>query len=528
MQPNDARCPVCGARGFDLAGVFARPKHPHTMYRCRTCKVVADSRIWAVDPQQDLAAQAAATEDCYTRTYTADEFARRMQLADATLGEFGKFMRGNGCFVELGVGEGFLARAAAGRFPTAYGLDIDLTAAESVSRQFGCPDNLRFLRHGEFAPAEAGPISVTALWHVLEHLCDPLAVLRPFLERMQDGGLVIGQVPLLREDYIFDEHFLFHNESSLFHLAAALGCVPILMQRDEANDFLSFCFRKEAPARQPQAQQLPAQPGPAPSLRSLGPPALFVFGHQRSGTNVLMDTLAASIACDVVNEGDLAGFKNFRLRPAPEVARLVEASVPGCLMKPITESLSFREIMRAHPGSRAVFVIRNPLDVVPSFLTEFRDSLPSVAYATVHNYRWTRLRDAGVTLECWAEVDRVLDKYAGRFDARRDLPSVAALSWLLLHAALRGRGILGAAGCAVVDYDDLFDDGGALSRKMAPLFGAPVQIAPARRRRRETQFFSSSVDIELMKDCLDAYHAFRNGASADAGASANARASANV
>lgn len=515
MQPNDAQCPVCRARSFDLAGVFARPKHPHTMYRCRTCKVVADSRIWAVDPQQDLAAQAAATEDCYTRTYTADEFAHRMELAAATLGEFGKFMRGNGCFVELGVGEGFLARAAAGRFPTAYGLDIDLTAAQSVSRQFGCPDNLRFLRHGEFAPAEAGPISVTALWHVLEHLRDPLAVLRPFLERMQDGGLVIGQVPLLREDYIFDEHFLFHNESSLFHLAAALGCAPILLQRDEANDFLSFCFRKqEAPAHQPPAQQSPAQPGQAPSLRFLGSPALFVFGHQRSGTNVLLDTLAASIACDVVNEGDPAGFNKFCLRPVPEVARLVEASARGCLMKPITETLKFREIMQAHPGSRAVFIIRNPLDVVPSFLTEFRGALPSVAYETMHNYRWTRLRDVGVTLESWAEVDRVLDKYAGRFDARQDLPSVTALSWLLLHAALRGRGILGAAGITVVDYDDLFDDGGALSRKMAPLFSAPVQIAPARRRRRETHFFSSSADIELMKDCLDTYHGFRNGISA--------------
>ncbi len=284
------------------------------------------------------------------------------------------------------------------------------------------------------------------------------------------------------------------------------------MQRDEANDFLSFCFRKqEAPA-----QQRSARPGPAPSLRSLGPPALFVFGHQRSGTNVLMDTLAASIACDVVNEGDPAGFTSFRLRPVPEVARLVEASALGCLMKPITESLGFREIMQAHPGSRAVFIIRNPLDVVPSFLTEFRGALPSVAYETMHNYRWTRLRDVGVTLESWAEVDRVLDKYAGRFDARQDLPSVAALSWLLLlHTALRGRGILGAAGCAIVDYDDLFDDGGALSRKMAPLFGAPVQIRPARRHRRETHFFSSSVDVEIMKDCLDTYHAFGSGALAD-------------
>lgn len=509
MQPADAQCPICGTRGFDLLGVFARPKRPHTMYRCRTCKVVADGRIWAVDPQQDLAAQAAATGNCYTRPYTAEEFARRVGIAGVTVGEFGKFMRDTACFVELGVGEGFLARAAAGQFANAYGLDIDLTAADNVSRQFGCPDNLRFLLHGQFDPADAGPISVTALWHVLEHLHEPLAVLRPFLDRMQVGGLVIGQVPLLREDYIFDEHFLFHNESSLSHLAAALGCVPILLQRDEANDFLSFCFRKQGmPAVQDPA--LPAPP--PPTLRSLGVPALFVFGHQRSGTNLLMDTVAASVACDAVNEGDPAGFENFRLRPTAEVARLIEASAPGCLMKPITDSLRFREIMQAFPGSRAVFIIRNPLDVVPSFLMEFRGSLPSVAHDIVHNYHWTRLRDVGVTLESWVEVDRVLDKYGGRFDAQQDQASVVALGWLLLHVALQGRGILGAAGCSVVDYDDLFDDG-ALGRKMAPLFDAPARIGPARRRRRETHFFSSSVDVELMKDCLDTYDAFRAGSS---------------
>jgi len=487
------------------------------MYRCRMCKVVVDGRIWDVDPQQDLATQAAATEGCYTRPYTPEEFGRRVEVAQATLGEFGKFMQGTACLVELGVGEGFLARAAAGRFDHVYGLDIDLTAADNVTRQFGCPDNLRFLRHGQFAAIEAGPVSDTALWHVLEHLYDPLPVLRPFLDRMEEGGLVVGQVPLLRGDYIFDEHFLFHNESSLFHLAAALGCVPILLQRDEGNDFLSFCFRKQAapgPVRPLAGEALPAPP---PSLRSLGVPALFVFGHQRSGTNVLLDTIAASVACDVVNEGDPAGFDNFRLRPQAEMARLIEASARGCLLKPISESLRFREIMQAFPGSRAVFVIRNPLDVVPSFLMEFRGTLASVAYDIVHNYRWTRLRDVGVILESWVEVDRVLDKYGGRFDARQDLPSVVALGWLLLHAALRGRGILGAAGCAVVDHADLFDGGGtdgsgALGRKLAPLFDAPVRILTAQRRPRETHVFASSLDIELAKDCLDTYRIFREGA----------------
>ena len=520
MQPADVACPVCGARAFDPAGVFARPKRPHTMYRCRACSVTVDSRAWHVDTACNLATQAAATGECYTRCYTPEEFERRVGVAQATLGEFSRFMRSAACFIELGVGEGFLARAAAGVFGTVYGLDIDLTAARNVSRQFGCPANLHLLPHDRFGAAEVPEVSAVALWHVLEHLHDPLAVLRPFLDRLAPGGVVIGQVPLLREDYVFDEHFLFYNESALLHLAGALDCTPVLMQRDEENDFLSFCLRKRPEAATSKAAASRGAVGTGggtagggggrPALRSLGVPALFVFGHQRSGTNVLVETLAAGLDCDVLNEDHAGAFSNFRLRRDGAVQALVAASPRGCLMKPITDLLRFREVMEGVPGSAAVFIVRNPLEVVPSFLMEFRDLLPATAYDIVHNYRWTRLRDVGVELEDWAEVDRVMDKYAGRFDPRRDAASVVALGWLLLHAALQGRGILGAAGCAVVDYADLFDPGGALGRKLAPALGADVPLRPARRRVRETHAFASSIDVELAGDCLDRYETFRS------------------
>lgn len=514
MQPADVACPVCQARAFDPAGVVSRPKHPHTMYRCRICSVTIDSRAWDVDAACNLAAQGAATEDCYTRCYTPEEFERRVGVAQATLGEFGKFVHSAVCFVELGVGEGFLARAAAGVFGTVYGLDIDLTAARNVSRQFGCPVNLHLMPHDGFEALDLPEVSAVALWHVLEHLHDPLAVLRPFLSRMVPGGVVIGQIPLLRPDYVFDEHFLFYNESALLHLAGALGCTPVLMQRDEENDFLSFCLRKQpAGAASPGAGKADDS-AVRPALRALGVPALFVFGHQRSGTNVLVETLAAGLDCDVLNEDYPGAFDNFRLRQDGALQALVAASTRGCLLKPITDSLRFREVMQSVPGSAAVFIVRNPLEVVPSFLMEFRDSLPAVAYDIVHNFRWTRLRDVGVELEDWAGVDRLMDKYAGRFDPRRDAPSVVALGWLLLHAALQGRGILGAAGCAVVDYPDLFDPGGALARKVAPALGAAVPLHPARRRKRETHAFASSIDVELAADCLDLYETFRSAGAA--------------
>jgi len=510
MQPADVACPVCSARFFDPAGIFARPKRPHTMYRCRTCTVTVDARVWSLDAACNLATQAAATGECYTRCYTQEEFERRVSVAQSTLGEFSKFLHSARCFVELGVGEGFLARAAAGLFGTAYGLDIDLTAARNVSRQFGCPVNLHLLPHEDFGALDLLEVSAVALWHVLEHLHDPLAVLRPFLGRMAPGGVVIGQVPLLREDYVFDEHFLFYNEGALLHLAGALGCTPVLMQRDVENDFLSFCLRKQPPAAASLGAEEAGGGAGRPALRALGVPALFVFGHQRSGTNVLVETLAAGLDCDMLNEDHPGAFDNFRLRQDGALQALVAASPRGCLLKPITDSLRFREVMQSVPGSAAVFIVRNPLEVVPSFLMEFRDSLPTVAYGIVHNYRWTRLRDVGVDLEDWAEVDRLMDKYAGRFDPRRDAPSVVALGWLLLHAALLGRGILGAAGCAVVDYPDLFDPEGALARKLAPALGASVPLRPARRRVRETHAFASSIDVELAADCLDLYDTFRS------------------
>lgn len=518
MQPANAVCPVCSANTFDLAGVFIRPGHPHTMYRCRRCRVTVDFRLWSLDPAANLSQQALATESCYTRPYTPEEFGRRMASARGILEEFGRFLPARDCFVELGVGEGFLARAAAETFGVAYGLDLDLAAASNVSQQFGCPGNLRFLPHAAFAELASPPVSATALWHVLEHLPDPVPALRPFVARMTEGGVLLGQVPLLREDYVFDEHFLFYDESALLHLADALGCTPVLMQRDEENDFLSFCLRKR-----------PAPPAPCPTraarpaLRDLGVEALFVFGHQRSGTGILVNTLAAAVDCDVLNEDHPDAFANFRLRPAAVIQALAAASGAGCLFKPITESLGFREVMQVVPGAGAVFVVRNPLEVVPSYLTAFRDDLPSLAYDIVQTYRRTRPWTAGADMvgagagragtvgrggECWEEVDRLFGKYSGRFDPRRDAPSVVALGWLLLHAAVLGRGLLGAAGCAVVDYDDLFDQGGALARKLRPVLGTDIRLPPPPGRRVRDDAFASSVDIELARDCLALYGRF--------------------
>jgi hypothetical protein len=75
-------------------------------------------------------------------------------------------------------------------------------------------------------------------------------------------------------------------------------------------------------------------PGVAPRAMPI-----FLVGVQRSGTNMLMRGFETSPSFDVCNENDRRAFVRFRLRPLPEIRRLVESSGQrAMLFKPLTES----------------------------------------------------------------------------------------------------------------------------------------------------------------------------------------------
>jgi 2-polyprenyl-3-methyl-5-hydroxy-6-metoxy-1,4-benzoquinol methylase len=193
-----------------------------------------------VDQNADKAAQALVNYEFYKPNFTAEEFSRNLEANDGILRTFDRFFVLRYSYVEIGVGLGFLARAAATRFQKIYGLDLEIETASSVG---GTPDNVIFLKHEEFDPEVADGISALGAWHVIEHLPRPHEVLGRLLEKIAKGGVFFGQIPLYKETHVFDAHFIWYTETGIVRLLRPYGLHPIYFERDETNDFLSFCFR---------------------------------------------------------------------------------------------------------------------------------------------------------------------------------------------------------------------------------------------------------------------------------------------
>jgi hypothetical protein len=143
--------------------------------------------------------------------------------------------------VVIGVGLGVLTRAAGSQFQKAYGLDLEIdTALQSGT----VPENVEFVLHGDFLDRGVSDISALCAWHVVEHLPDPISVLSPLFRKMPSKAVFFGQIPLYRYEHVFAAHYVFHNERSLLSLVGAYGFDAVYFERDEVNQFLSFCFRR--------------------------------------------------------------------------------------------------------------------------------------------------------------------------------------------------------------------------------------------------------------------------------------------
>jgi len=100
---------------------------------------------------------------------------------------------------------------------------------------------------------------------------------------------------------------------------------------------------------------------------------VFIFGVQRSGTNMLIRTLNRSPRTECYYESDEEAFEKFRLRDAGTIAALIGRSrADAVVFKPIADSQNARDILAMHPGAKAIWAYRRYEDVVNSALRNFK------------------------------------------------------------------------------------------------------------------------------------------------------------
>lgn len=181
MSDATLTCPMCS--GVDLGPEF-KSMQGYDIVRCRNCRLVFTDARTAPPPselyppfeQSDTAAQRQARSALSLFTL------QRAKLVEAS--------KPSGRLLDYGAGSGAFARFMAGRGFQAVGLEpysLGTTLQES---------NLRLVR----APlakvkAELGKFDVITMWHVLEHLEQPVPLLQELRSMLAPGGVLVVSVP---------------------------------------------------------------------------------------------------------------------------------------------------------------------------------------------------------------------------------------------------------------------------------------------------------------------------------------------
>ena len=98
--------------------------------------------------------------------------------------------RKSGRLLEIGCGLGHVLARLEDRFET-YGIDVSEYAIEQAKKNAPKSD----LRVGEGIESLPGPFDVIAAFHVVEHLQEPLAVLKSCARMTKAGGLIVLATP---------------------------------------------------------------------------------------------------------------------------------------------------------------------------------------------------------------------------------------------------------------------------------------------------------------------------------------------
>ena len=246
-------CRFCGSKNLAPAFTFPDQQGRATeIHLCRECNCLV--------PRFDLDSSRSAILRLQTDFWEAqwpDMTATEAQQLAADCACVGNYYAPwlkpeGGPVLELGAGRGGLMEAMRRQGFTVLGCEPAGQLTRLARKAFGFDEQT--LHHAEaeiflkWFRRTGQKAQVVFLWHVLEHIPEPYPLLRQIAGILNDRGLLIGQVPLLDREYVYETHLAFLSEPALHHAARQCGFTVEQFNYDIERRYMAFILKKNQPA----------------------------------------------------------------------------------------------------------------------------------------------------------------------------------------------------------------------------------------------------------------------------------------
>lgn len=268
-EPGSISCAACG-------GDRVRDYLEHergTYVACVGCGLVRAQPLPAADHMRARADYWARRQNLSAAKLGRSFDPRHQRLAYGTvLDRLAPFAR-TGRLLEIGCGAGGFLDAATSKGWRATGIELAVDAARWARQERGLDVHWGTVESVALPDELAnGGFDAAVMLDVIEHVVDPLSLLRIVWHRLRPGGALLVMTPNARglgarclgprwEACDPIDHVWLFQPRNLAGLCQRAGFQP---RRWWCIDINPLQFRRGSPARQPPAQQPPAQQPPAP------------------------------------------------------------------------------------------------------------------------------------------------------------------------------------------------------------------------------------------------------------------------